>query len=128
MTAPQLQGTTGQTYALFPTAGLGSPLAQAPPLQFNLRARYEWSLGDYRAWAQGAGQHSAHSFASVVTPINYEQSPYTTYDASLGVGKGRWTAEFFGQNLTDTVAQLYKNSNDFVLLTTVNRPRVLGIR
>ena len=55
MTAPQLQGTTGQTYALFATAGAGSPLAQAPPLQFNLRARYEWSFGDYRAWPQGAG-------------------------------------------------------------------------
>jgi iron complex outermembrane recepter protein len=120
-------GNNSQKITLYPTAGLGSELANAPPLQFNLRARYEWHFNDYNAWIQGSGQHTAHSYASVVVPINYEQSPYTTYDASAGIGRGNWTVEAFGQNLTDTRAQLYTNSNDFVLLTTVSRPRILGV-
>jgi iron complex outermembrane recepter protein len=121
-------GNNSQKIALYPTEGLGSELANAPPLQFNLRARYEWNFDDYNAWIQGAGQHTAHSYASVIVPINYEQEPYSTYDASAGIGRGSWTVEAFGQNLTDTRAQLYKNSNDFVLFTTVNRPRILGFR
>ena len=36
--------------------------------------------------------------------------------------------EFYGENLTDTRAQLYVNGFDFVHLVTVNRPRTLGLR
>ena len=61
-------------------------------------------------------------------PPNYELAPYTTYDAAFGVAKDAWAIEGFGQNLTDTRAQLFISSAQFVQLTTVNRPRVLGVR
>ena len=129
---PSLLGSTG-VISLFPTKGIGSPLANAPPFQGNIRARYEVPFNDYTFHVQAAAQHTDHSFANVITqgalqPPDYELAPYTTYDASAGVAKGPWEAEFFGQNLTDTRAQLFISSASYVTLTTVNRPRILGIR
>jgi iron complex outermembrane recepter protein len=130
---PQLIGNAGNAVSLFPTAGLGSPLAQCPPFAGNIRARYDLALGSYVAHWQVAAQHTDHSFASVITqgafePPNQEQAPYTTYDASLGMAKGAWEAEIYGENLTDTRAQLYVNGFDYVHLVTPNRPRTIGLR
>lgn len=129
---PSLLGNAG-VVALFPTKGVGSPLANAPPFEGNIRARYEVPFNDYTFHAQVAAQHTDHSFANVITqgalqPPDYELAPYTTYDAAAGVAKGAWEAEFFGQNLTDTRAQLFISSTSYVTLTTVNRPRIMGIR
>jgi iron complex outermembrane receptor protein len=130
---PQLLGNDGKPVDLFPTAGLGSPLAQAPPFQGNLRIRYEAEVDNYSWHAQVAGQHTAHSYAQTITlggfePPNQPQNPYTTYDAALGVVNNMWAIELYGQNLTDTRAQLYVNGFDFVHLVTPNRPRTFGLR
>lgn len=123
----------GTDISLFPTRGIGSPLANAPPFQGNLRLRYEVERYDVLWHAQVGAQHTDHSFADVITqgtiaPPDYELAPYTTYDASAGVSKGPWEAEFYGENLTDTRAQLFISSTSWVTLTTVDRPRVLGVR
>ena len=123
----------GTEISLFPTRGVGSPLADAPPFQGNLRLRYEAPLFDYRWHVQAGAQHTDHSYADVITqgtlaPPDYELAPYTTYDASAGIAKDAWTFEFFGENLTDTRAQLYISSGSWVTLTTVNRPRIMGAR
>jgi iron complex outermembrane recepter protein len=119
-------------YALFPTAGIGSPLAQAPPFQGNLRARYESTFGAYGWHLQAGVVHTAHSYASTVTeggfePPNQNQNAYTTYDAAAGVVRDAWDVELYGENLTDVRAQLYVNGFDFVHTVTANRPRTLGI-
>jgi iron complex outermembrane receptor protein len=123
----------GTNISLFPTRGVGSPLANAPPFQGNLRLRYEVPLYDYRWHVQAGAQHTDHSFADVITQgtlaaPDYELAPYTTYEASLGVAKDAWEFEFFGDNLTDARAQLYISSASYTTLTTTNRPRVLGGR
>ena len=132
--SPSIAGNNGQAVALFPTAGVGSTLAQSPPFQGNIRARYEVAMGDYAGFWQLGAQHSAHSYSSVITQGQFEsprqdQASYTTYDGSLGIKKDAWNVELFGQNLTDTRAQLYVN-NGFtsVHLVTPNRPRTLGLR
>jgi iron complex outermembrane receptor protein len=130
---PSLAGNSGVPISLFPTEGLGSTLAQSPPFQGNIRLRYETPFNDYHAYWQVGAQHSAHSYASVITQGAFEsprqdQPSYTTYDASLGVKKDAWGVELYGQNITDTRAQLYVNGFDFVRLVTVNRPRTLGLR
>ena len=123
----------GTDISLFPTRGIGSPLANAPPFQGNLRLRYEVPMYDYVWHVQAGAQHTDHSFADVITlgtiaPPDYELAPYTTYDAAAGIAKDAWSFEFFGQNLTDTRAQLFISSGSFQTLTTTNRPRVLGVR
>ena len=133
MNDPSLLGNAGNVVSLVPTEGIGSTLANSPPFQGNIRARYETSLGDYATYGQVGAQHSAHSYASIITQGAFEsprqnQEAYTTYDAAIGVKRDAWGAELYGENLRDTRAQLYVNGFDFVHLVTVNRPRTIGVR
>jgi iron complex outermembrane receptor protein len=130
---PSLVSGTGAVISLFPTNGPGSPLANAPPFQGNLRARYEYPVADYHWYAQTAAVHTAHSYANVITQgafgsPNYNLSGYSTYDAALGVTRAAWEVEAFVQNLTDTRAEIFISSTSAVKLTTTNRPRTAGLR
>jgi outer membrane receptor protein involved in Fe transport len=131
--APSLLSNSGAVVSLVPTAGIGSSLAQAPPFQGNLRVRYEVPVGGYVGYGQIGGQHTDHSYSSILTagaylPQRQLQDPYSTYDAALGVKKDAWIVEAYGENLTDTRAQLYVNVFQFVRYVDVNRPRTLGVR
>ncbi|HEY0747286.1 MAG TPA: hypothetical protein VGD63_11350, partial [Steroidobacteraceae bacterium] len=53
---------------------------------------------------------------------------YTTYDGSIGVAKDNWTAQVFGQNLTDSNASTFTSSAQFIKSEVPLRPRVLGIK
>ena len=47
-----------------PYGTVGSPLANSPPFQANLRARYEFPIGDYRAFFQAGGTHQGNSYSA----------------------------------------------------------------
>jgi len=130
--APFLLSPTGQSIVI---PGVGSPfgepgssLAQSPPFQASLRARYEFELGDYKAFAQIGGTHQAHALSATGSIKAFDESGFSTYDASLGVARDAWTAQFYGQNLTDTRANLFENYNQFVNAETINRPRTMGVK
>ena len=106
----------------------GSPLAESPPFQGNLRVRYEFPVGDYKAFCQVGGQHIGSTVSATGNVEAYNQPGYTTYDAAAGIAKDRWNMQFFGQNLTDTNASTYTNSAQFIKTETVLRPRVAGIK
>ncbi|MGB8328094.1 MAG: TonB-dependent receptor [Steroidobacteraceae bacterium] len=130
------------------TAGPGSTLANSPPFQGSLRARYDFQYNDYNAYWQVAAKHSAHTYSSITAPANscvstdpdytnclivsafqrWNNDAYTIVDASAGVQKGPWTVSFVVNNVTDKRADLTNYSNQFVLLTTTNVPRTIGIR
>ena len=44
------------------------------------------------------------------------------------MGKDTWLVQLYGENLTDTRAQLYANYWQWYKATTVNRPRTIGLR
>jgi iron complex outermembrane receptor protein len=111
-----------------PYGPIGSPLANSPPFQGNVRVRYEWMINDYNAFAQAAGQHQAHSFTSTGYVESYELPAFTTYDASLGIARGSWTVQAFGQNLTNVNKSLTTNNAQFIVIEVPLRPRVLGVR
>jgi iron complex outermembrane receptor protein len=115
----------------------GVPLAQSPPQQFNMRARYEFNVNDYTAFVQVGGVHNAHSLSSIASSTTafpdqpgyaYNQPGWTEYDASAGFGKDAWMVHFYGTNLTDSRSDLYENPNQFIDAKTVSRPRTLGVR
>ena len=58
----------------------------------------------------------------------FDQAAFSTYDAALGVGKDAWQVGLYGQNLTDTRANLYENNSQAINAITVNRPRTAGVR
>jgi iron complex outermembrane receptor protein len=130
---PSLVSGTGAVISLFPTNGPGSSLANAPPFQGNLRARYEYPVADYHWYVQAAAAHTGHSIANVITQgafgsPDYNLAGYTTYDAALGANRGAWEVEAYVQNLTDTRAEVFISSTSAVKLTTTNRPRTAGLR
>jgi iron complex outermembrane receptor protein len=118
----------------------GDPSANSPPIQFNVRARYDWTINSYNAFVQFGGQHTGHSFTQSgndpsisanginTTLLRFENPAYTTYDASLGVAKDAWSAHLFAQNLTNTETSLFTNTAQFAVAQTALRPRVLGVK
>ncbi len=111
-----------------PYGAVGSPLANSPLLQWNLRVRDEIPFGDYKGFWQVGAQHIGDSVSATGNVIAYDQPGYTTYDAALGVAKDAWNVQFFGQNLTSVNASAGTNAGQFVQTETVIRPRIAGIK
>ena len=130
-----LKDASGRTLTN-PAGVLGSPLAGSPPFQGNVRIRYELDLNGYSAFAQLGAVHQSHSLATLDrlsldaqgNSVYYQLPPFTTYNAALGVSKDAWLVQLYGENLTDTRAQLYASYRQYYKAVTVNRPRTLGLR
>ena len=124
-----------------PFGPVGSPSANAPPIQFSLRARYEWNMaGGYSPYVQASATHSGHSFtqagsnptfaqAGAITTgrLRFENPAYTTYDASFGVMKDAWYVNVYGENLANSNASTFVSTDQFVVAETPLRPRILGV-
>jgi outer membrane receptor protein involved in Fe transport len=110
-----------------PYGPLNSPTSQSPPFQGNLRARYEWKVSDYNAFAQVGAQHQAHQYTATGYVQNFELSAFSTYNASIGFGKNAWQVEVFGDNLSDTRARMFESSYEWINAVTVNRPRTVNV-
>jgi iron complex outermembrane recepter protein len=128
--SPYLTGVNGQPITSIPNpyGPLNSSLAQSPPFQGNLRARYEFTVNDYRAFWQIGGVHQAHAHSATGYIQNFDEPSYTTYDASLGVAKDAWTAQLYGQNITDTRYVTFITASQFVTQDFVGRPRTMGVK
>jgi iron complex outermembrane receptor protein len=133
-----LIGTNGQpiTNVVNPFGQLGQPLALSPPFEGNLRARYDFRLGDYEAFFQIGAIRQAHSYATANpqqttlqgVPTNFDDPGFTIYDASAGIATGSWSTQLYAENFTDTRAILSASYAEFVKMNTINRPRTLGLR
>ncbi len=128
-----LQASNGQKLPN-PGGPLGSSLAGAPAFEGNIRARYEFAFNGYDAFAQIGAVHQSHSLATTNQLYDprgnstaYDLPAFTTYDAALGFGKDAWLVQLYGENLTDTRAQLYANYSQWYKAVTVNRPRTIGL-
>ena len=123
-----------------PYGPVGSPTANAPPLQFNARIRYDWNVAGYAPWVQVGATHSAHSFTQAganptfgagETVTNsrgrFENPAYTVYDASLGVAKDAWSVNVYAENLANSNASVFVSTDQFIVAQTPLRPRVIGV-
>ena len=109
-------------------APVGSNLALAPELQYNINARYQWEFGDKNAHAQLVVAHTDDQYSSVVAANRFKQKSYDTVDGAIGVSADNWGVELFAENLTDERAELFINALDTDLRITTNRPRTWGVR
>jgi iron complex outermembrane recepter protein len=128
--SPYLTSVSGQPITSIPNpyGPLNSPLAQSPPFQANLRARYEFTFNDYHAFCQVGGVHQAHSYSATGNVEAFDQPGYTTYDGSLGVAKDAWLVQIYGENVTDTRYVTFVNADQFVKEDFVGRPRTIGLK
>ena len=119
---------------------VGGPSANSPPIQFSLRARYEWAMASYNSFVQFGATHTGHSYTQGgsnpsisagginTTVLRFENPAYSTFDASAGVSKDAWNAHVYVQNLANSNASLFTNTGQFVVAETVVRPRVIGLK
>jgi len=123
-----------------PYGPIGSPSANAPPIQFSLRARYDWNIGEYSPYFQVGASHTGHSFtqagsnpsiaqAGGITTgrLRFENPAYTTYDASFGVAKDAWNVNVYGENLSNSNVSTFTSTDQFIVEETPLRPRVIGV-
>ncbi|WP_299308237.1 TonB-dependent receptor [uncultured Croceicoccus sp.] len=119
------------TEVLTPTDDVqtGEPLAYAPGFQGNLRARYEWDLNsELTAHVMPQMRYSASKYTDIILINRLELDSYTTFGATAGVTNGTWSAELFGENLTDTRAEIAGNFYYDRARITTNRPLTVGLR
>jgi iron complex outermembrane receptor protein len=137
----QVCSTTGTNCSPItnPYGPIGAPSANAPPLQFSARARYEWNVSGYAPYIQFGATHNGHSFTQAganptfgpgATVTNsrgrFELPAYTVYDASLGVAKDAWWVNVYGNNLSNSNASVFISTDQFIVQQTPLRPRVIG--
>ena len=127
------------TFAPNPFGTQGDSLPQSPPLQANLRARYDWVTGGgYAPFAWAGFTFTAHSRslpgnvpaiapAGDVTTTAFDQPAYTTYDAACGVTKDNWTVQVIGHNITDARGRVFISASEAIETQTVIRPRTVGL-
>jgi len=58
----------------------------------------------------------------------YKQDDYALVNLGLGFVKDEWKAEFFVDNVTDTNAEVYIDTQQFTPHVVTNRPRTFGFR
>ncbi len=131
---------TGCSPVTNPFGPVGSPTANSPPLQFSLRARYEWSLYDYNSFVQAGLTHSGHSFTQAgsnpsftgpgtisTSRLRFEDPAYSTVSAQAGVAKDAWNVMITGENLANSNAAVFTSTDQFIVEQTPLRPRTLGV-
>ena len=122
---------TELTRKLVPTDDVvvGSDMAFAPGMQFNLRARQEWGMSNGNiGHAQVQLTHSDESYSDIMEPNKALQNSYTTVDLRFGMSNDEMTAELYIDNVTDERGEI---SNTFVFdrqRVSYIRPTTVGIR
>ncbi|MFZ0008812.1 MAG: TonB-dependent receptor, partial [Steroidobacteraceae bacterium] len=122
-----------------PFGPVGAPSADSPPIQFNVRARYDWLIGAYAPFAQLGMTHTGHSFTQAganptlgdvgftTSRLRFENPAYSTWDASFGVAKDTWVVTVYGENLSNSNASTFISDDQFIVAETPLRPRVIGV-
>ena len=125
-----------------PYGVLGTSPAYSPELQYNLRAHYDWKMGDFKPfWLVGVNytdsmRNQPASFPDgndptynppTTTLLKYTMPSYTTVDAAIGTSKDNWTAQLSINNLTNNDASTGTTSGQFIKSVLPLRPRVITL-
>ncbi len=124
-----------------PFGSVGSTPAFSPTFQGNIRARYDWTIMDYKAYVMAGANYTGSMYnqpatylsgAGVTIPtttyLRYLQPDYTTFDASAGIDIHKWSAQLFGTNLSNSHASTFTSSAQFIKSEVPLRPRVIGVK
>ncbi|HEY1890525.1 MAG TPA: TonB-dependent receptor [Steroidobacteraceae bacterium] len=123
-----------------PFGPIGAPSADSPPMQFSLRARYQWHIGGYSPYVQAGVMHTDHAFSQAgANPLissggslttsrgRFENPAYSTVDAAVGVSYGSWHLDAHGENLGNSNASTFTSADQFIVEQTPVRPRVIDL-
>jgi iron complex outermembrane recepter protein len=133
-----------------PYGVLDTSPAFSPAMEFNVRARYDFGILDYKSFVTiganhiGSQRNEPASFPDGnlettaggclvngipnTTLCKYTMPGYTTYDAAIGISKNSWTAQLTGSNITNSDASTNTASNQFIKTEVPLRPRVITVQ
>ena len=124
-----------------PFGAVGTVPAFSPAFQGDIRARYDWDIGEYKAYVQVGGSYTGSMFnqpatytsgTGVIVPnttlLRYEQPAYGTVDAAFGIAKDNWYASIYGENLGDSHASMFTSSTQFIKSEVPIRPRIIMLK
>ncbi len=107
----------------------GDPLANSPEFQANLRARYEFELGDKQAFWQLGVAHQSESLNEAGNTENQFMMPaWTVLDGAIGIARDSWRLELNVHNLTDENKSTFTTNRQFIVAETPMRPRTINLR
>ena len=107
----------------------GDDLAFAPEFQFNLNARYEWSLPNGQvAHLTPSVSYSDKVNTDIVETKVMELDSWSLFNLAVGVSDEKWTAELYIENLTDERAEISGSFQYEKPRVTVARPLTIGVR
>jgi iron complex outermembrane recepter protein len=96
-----------------PAAPRGTRLPVQPKFKGNMTARYEFPMGDNKAFMQASVNHQGGT-RSFLTDADFASvgptRAFTTFDFSAGTSFGNWTLEAYIQNAFDNRGQLSLNT------------------
>jgi len=108
---------------------VGDSLAFAPEVQFNLRARYEWSIGSGRiAHIMPHVTYSDEAYSDIITINRDRMDSWVMFGMTAGISNGQWSVDIFAENIGDERAEI---ANSFIYdrqRVTYARPFTGGIR
>lgn len=91
----------------------GTPLPGTPDWKGNIVARYDFSIGNFNAYLQGAVTHVGER-RSALTPAQFDISgtypAITLVDLAIGIKGGKWNFDLFVNNATNTRRHWYDTS------------------
>lgn len=130
-----------------PEAPDGTRLPVTPEFKGNVIARYNFNVGDYDAFVQGAVVYAGERTSDlriVEREILGELGSYTVADLSAGFGRNNWAVSVYLNNVFDERADIYRFTNcaetvcgasgvvpeypNGQVYTITNQPRTLGVR
>jgi len=139
-----LAGPDGEDNEKLADSGARLPLTAR--IKGNVRARYEWPLGEMRAHVQATGSYEGsrrRDLREFENEIYGNLRAYSQWDLGTGLKFGPWTGELYAKNIFDKRGQISKGiqCTESVcgdpggdaeiggkIYTTVIRPRTIGLR
>jgi len=116
----------------------GAPLPLTPEFKGNVVARYEFPLGSFEAFTQGALMYETSRPSNLDTADNDvlgDIPSRTVLDLSGGIGKDSWTVDLFISNVTNEDAPIGISAQCATGICGVNQaygirtvPRTIGIK
>ncbi len=118
------QGALVPLLSVFGPQG-GTP-AFSPKVQYNVRARYDWSFNDFKPYVGAGANHVGSMYSQIdngTTTTSATRSPLCCDTTSrgtrptmprTGIAKDNWTVEAFGTNLGNSDASTFTSSAQFI--------------
>ena len=137
--APVYNGSTVVNWAAEglpnPLGSLNSPLANSPKDSLSARVRYEFTLGNYDAYVQTAGNYRSSYWTTTDRLSNNRGvneaaliGGWGTQDVSVGVSRNSWHADLYVSNMWDRNAVTFQQVQQFIIQQSIAQPRTVSFR